>query len=211
MESIGVLAAVILPLLVGLVVVAPDLIPLVFGAQWHVAVPIVQILSVSVILRCLQAWSSVILDAAGRPQVTLRTQLVALCLTPVAVVVGSHWSIEAVAVGFVVVQLIAVEIPVFALTLSELQLSPGRIVRRLAGVALATLCMAIACLVVRLALVELNVGVTMRVAATIALGAIVYSAALWVLAPDIRQLGIALIGKSAAARARVLATRTNKS
>jgi O-antigen/teichoic acid export membrane protein len=209
-ESIGVLAAVILPLLVGLVVVAPDLIPLVFGAQWRVAVPIVQILSVSVILRCLQAWSSVILDAAGRPQVTLRTQLVALCLTPVAVVVGSHWGIEGVAVGFVVAQLIAVEIPVFVLTLSELQLSPGRIVRRLAGVALATLCMAIACLAVRLGLVELNVGVAVRVAATIALGAIVYSAALWILAPDIRQRGMGLISKSAA-RARVLATRTSES
>ena len=123
LESIRFLAAVILPLLLGLVVVAPDLIPAVFGAQWHVSVAIVQILSIYVIIRCLQAWGSVVMDAVGRPEVTLWTQLAALCLTPVGVVIGAQWSVEAVAVCFVVSQLIAVEIPIFILVLSELRVS----------------------------------------------------------------------------------------
>ena len=82
LESNRFLAAVILPVLVGLIVVAPDLIPTVFGPHWHVSVGIIQILSIYVIIRSLQSWSSVLLDAVGRPQVTLWTQLVALCLTP---------------------------------------------------------------------------------------------------------------------------------
>ena len=98
LESIGLLAAVLFPLLAGLIVVAPDLIPLAFGQHWSVAVPILQILSIYVIIRSLQAWNSVVLDAAGKPQITMWTQAAALCLTPVAVVVGSHWGIEAVAV-----------------------------------------------------------------------------------------------------------------
>ena len=111
LESIRFLAAVILPVLVGLIVVAPDLIPAVFGSQWHVSVGIIQILSVYVIIRSLQSWSSVVMDAVGRPQVTLWTQLAALCLTPLAVVIGCQWSVEAVAACFVLSQLIAVEVP----------------------------------------------------------------------------------------------------
>ena len=130
LQSVRYLAAVILPLLVGLVVVAPDLIPIVFGSQWEVSVGIIQILSVYVIIRCLQAWGSVLLDAVGRPQVTLWTQLAALCTTPLAVVIGAQWGIEAVAVGFVLSQLIAVEIPMFIIVLKELRLSLGSVAAR---------------------------------------------------------------------------------
>jgi O-antigen/teichoic acid export membrane protein len=70
LESIRFLAAVIMPVLIRLVV-APDLIPVVFGSHWHVSLAIVQILSVFVIIRSLQSWSSVVMDAVGRPQVTL--------------------------------------------------------------------------------------------------------------------------------------------
>jgi hypothetical protein len=70
LESIRFLAAVIMPVLIGLVVVAPDLIPVVFGSHGHVSVSIVQILSAFVIIRSLQSWSSVVMDAVGRPQVT---------------------------------------------------------------------------------------------------------------------------------------------
>ena len=117
LQSVRYLAAVILPLLLGLVVVAPDLIPIVFGSRWEVSVGIIQILSVYVIIRCLQSWGSVLLDAVGRPQVTLWTQLAALCTTPLAVVIGAQWGIEAVAVGFVLSQLIAVEIPMLIIVL----------------------------------------------------------------------------------------------
>jgi O-antigen/teichoic acid export membrane protein len=67
LESNRFLAAVILPVLVGLVVVAPDLIPAVFGSHWHVSVGIIQILSIYVIIRSLQSWNSVVMDAVGRP------------------------------------------------------------------------------------------------------------------------------------------------
>ena len=204
LESNRFLAAVILPVLVGLIVVAPDLIPTVFGPHWHVSVGIIQILSIYVIIRSLQAWSSVLLDAVGRPQVTLWTQLVALCLTPVAVVIGSQWSIEAVAACFVVGQLIAVEIPILMLVLSELQVSPRTLARRLWGVAAATLVMGTACFLGRAGLSALDVSMAERAALTIAVGLVVYMIALWWLAPDICRRALALgrrfLGKVVAAR-----------
>ena len=206
LESIRFLAAVILPVLVGLVVVAPDLIPVVFGSHWHVSVVIVQILSVFVIIRSLQSWSSVVMDAVGRPQVTLWTQLASLCLTPVGVVIGSQWSVEAVAICFVLSQLIAVEIAILILVLSELRVAPTTLVGRLLGVAAATLVMAITCLLGRLAFSALGVSPAGRAGLTIALGLVVYGSALWWFAPDIcrRVLGLGrrVVGKAVDARRR---------
>jgi O-antigen/teichoic acid export membrane protein len=196
LDSIGLLAAVILPVLVGLIVVAPDLIPLVFGRQWHVSVAIVQILSVYVIIRSLQSWNSVVLDAAGRPQVTLWTQVAALALTPFAVILGAQWSIEAVAVCFVLSQLVAVEIPSLLYVLSELRVTARTVASRLAGIAAATSVMGGACLLGRLGLSALGVGPAGRATLTIALGAVAYPLALSLFAPEIRRRATGLVRRT---------------
>jgi PST family polysaccharide transporter len=162
LDSIAYLAAVLLPLLLGLMILSPDLVPLVFGSRWEVSVHVVQILCVYVLIRGLQSWGSVYMDAVGRPEVTLWTQLASLCLTPVAVVVGINWGIEGVAACFVVAQLIAVEIPMFIIVLSQMQVSRRVLVARLSGIATASVLMAISCVFARFA---------------------VYAPALWWLAP----------------------------
>ncbi len=187
LDGIGYLAAVLLPLLLGLMAVSPDLIPTLFGARWEVSVRVVQILSVAVILRGLQSWGSVYLDAVGRPEVTLWTQLASLCLAPVAVVLGVHWGIEGVAIFYVATQFIAVEVPMFIIVLSQMRVSPRTVLRRLSGVALASLLMAVACLLGRSALEAAGVGMGLRAALTILLGVAVYLPAVWWLAPRISR------------------------
>ena len=205
LDSIGLQAAVVLPLLVGLVVVAPDLIPLVFGQQWRVSVTIIQILSIYVAIRSLQGLNSVVLDAAGRPHVTLWTQLAALALAPIAVILGAQWSIEAVAVCFVLAQLVAVEIPSFVFVLSELRVTARKVASQLSGIAAATVIMAIACLGTRLGLSALGLGMAGRAVLTIALGAVVYPVALSFLAPETSRRAFGLIkrvlGRNTATRA----------
>jgi O-antigen/teichoic acid export membrane protein len=186
-ESLRLLAAVIMPVLAGLVIVAPDLVPAAFGAHWHVSVAIIQILSVYVLVRCMQSWNTPVLDAAGKPQVTMWTQVAALCLTPVAVVVGAHWSVEAVAACFVVGQLIAVEVPSFVFVVAELQVPPRVIAARLRAIVGATLVMAAACLLGRAGLVALDVGIAGRAGLVIAIGALVYVTFIFFLAPDVTQ------------------------
>jgi polysaccharide transporter, PST family len=193
LDSIGILAAVILPILVGLVVVAPDLIPLVFGPQWRVSVTIIQILSVYVIIRSLQSWNSVVLDAAGRPQITLWTQVAALALTPFAVILGAQWSIEAVAVCFVIGQVIAVEIPSLLFVLSELRIAPRKVASRLSGIAAATTIMAVACVVTRLGLTALGLDMAGRAVLTIAIGVVAYPVALSFFAPETSRRAIGLV------------------
>jgi O-antigen/teichoic acid export membrane protein len=193
LDSIGLQAAVILPLVVGLVVVAPDLIPLVFGQQWRVSVTIIQILSFYVIIRSLQSLNSIVLDAAGRPHVTLWTQLAALALTPFAVILGARWSIEAVAVCFVLGQLIAVEIASFVFVLSELRVDPRKVASQLSGIAAATTIMAVACVVTRLGLTSMGLDMAGRAVLTIAIGVVAYSVALSFFAPETSRRAIGLV------------------
>ena len=192
LHSIGYLAAVLLPLLLGLMIVAPDLVPLVFGERWTVSVHIVQILSVYVLIRGLQSWGNVLLDAVGRPEVTLWTQFGSLCLTPIAVVVGVHLGgVEGVAACFVAGQLIAVEIPIFTIVFRQLRLPAKAVAGSLAGVAAAAAVMAAACLAARSAMESVGVPMAGRAALTIAVGAAVYLPALWYLAPHVSRTVIA--------------------
>jgi O-antigen/teichoic acid export membrane protein len=199
LDNIAYLAAVLVPVLLGLIVVSPDLVPAVFGARWEVSVGIVQILSVYVLVRGLQSWGSVYMDAVGRPEVTLWTQLASLCLAPVAVVVGVNWGIEGVAVCFVVAQMIAVEIPMFVIFLRQMRVSPRTVAARLSGVVAASFVMALACLAGRSALEAAGVGMAGRAALTIAIGIAIYVPALWWLAPHVSRRAVE-IGKGRVAK-----------
>ena len=192
LDSIGYLAAILLPLMFGLIIVSPDLVPFLFGERWEVSVALVQILSVAVLIRGLQAWGSVYMDAVGRPEVTFWTQLASLCLTPLAVVIGVNWGIEGIAVGWVVCQLIAVEIPMFVIVLRQMAIPPRTLAARLSGIAAASLIMAAVCLLGRHALEQMGVEMAGRAVVTIGLGVVVYAAALWWLAPQISRRVVAI-------------------
>jgi len=206
LDSIRMLAAVILPGLVGLAIVAPDAIPLVFGSQWSAAVPVIQILTVYVIIRTLQSWNSPVLDAAGRPEITLWTQAAALLLSPIGVLIGSHWGLEGVAVCFVVAQVVAVEIPSLAFVLAELRMPARRVAASLGAIAAATAVMAAACLTVRYSLLETGIGLAGRTVVTIGVGVAVYAAALALLAPDISRRVLGLLRRLRSRRGGTVAS-----
>ena len=187
LESISYLAAVLFPVVLGLLVVSPDLIPAAFGSKWTVSVGVVQILCVYVLIRGLQSWGSVYMDAVGRPEVTFWTQLASLCLTPVAVLVGVQWGIEGIAACYVVVQMIAVEIPMFVIVLAQMRLAARTVAARLAGIAVASGVMVAACVLGRWALETAGVGAGGRTLGVIVIGVAVYVPTLWWLAPHVSR------------------------
>ena len=190
LDSIRLLAAVILPGLVGLAIVAPDAIPLVFGSQWSAAVPVIQILSVYVIIRTLQSWNSPVLDAAvvqsrldaggGAARVTRRRAH--------RLPLGSRSGRR----------LLRVQPgdrsrdPLLAFVLAELRMPARRVAAGLWAIVATTGVMAAACLAARYGLLETGIGFGGRTVATIAVGVAVYAAVLSLLAPDIsrRVLGL---------------------
>jgi O-antigen/teichoic acid export membrane protein len=179
------LAAVVLPALFGLIAVAPDLIPLAFGSQWVPAVPVVQILGVWIMSRSLQTWNNSVMDAAGKPHISMILNATVLIALPPSIWLGSAYGIEGVAVAFSLSALIFGELPSFVITTRQLGLGGLSVLGRLRGIALSSATACIAVVLVRQVLEKAGVGVELRLALSIMVGVAVYVPCLTLVARDI--------------------------
>jgi O-antigen/teichoic acid export membrane protein len=189
LNATGLLGAIVLPMIFGLIAVAPDVIPLAFGRQWTPAVPVVQILCVFVAARALQAWNASVIDAAGKPHFSMFSMAAVLLVLPVSIWLGSSFSIEGVAVFYVLTILLFAELPSFVFTSHELGVRQREVVARLGGVFLCSVLMSCLVALVRVALEREGVGVGVRLSLSIAAGILFYGVSLRFFAPSIfRQL-----------------------
>jgi PST family polysaccharide transporter len=104
-------AAALLPLLSLLIVLAPDLVPWVFGERWAPAAGAVQILAVAGMIAAVLTGYPQILLAAGRPRALLGFNLVLLALYAVTSWIAAPYGLTALAltvVGVHVVMIVAV-------------------------------------------------------------------------------------------------------
>jgi PST family polysaccharide transporter len=168
------LAAIALPALFGLIAVAPDVVPLAFGSQWHDAVPVVQILAVFLMVRTLQTWNTPVMDAFGKPHVAMLINLAVLIVLAPGVWIGSSFGIEGVAIAFSVATFLAGELPSYIITTRALRLNPLRVLGRLGGIIFSSGVMCVAVAMLRRALEDAGIGVELRVLLEGAAGAIVY-------------------------------------
>jgi O-antigen/teichoic acid export membrane protein len=168
-----IMGAIALPLLLGLVAVAPDLIPSVFGHRWQSAVPVVQILAWVGVLETLQGLNASVLLARGRSRTYFRVTGLLFAGSVTAFVIGLHWGIVGIAVCYAVsstlLQPIYTTLAVRAVGATVLQF-----VRSLAGVALASFLMLGVAITTRLALLHTDMPTVARLGITIAVSAVVY-------------------------------------
>jgi PST family polysaccharide transporter len=192
LSGLTLLAGVVLPLLVILIALAPDLIPIAFGAQWTPAVPVVQILAVFFMCRGLQMWNTSVMDAAGKPHVGMILNALVLISLPPSVWLGSHFGVAGVAVAYSLASLAFGEIPSFVLTTRELGVTQLSVLRRLREIALSavTAGAAVACL--RRVMEAGGIALEPRVALSLAFGAATYVCTLRLIAPGVahRLLGM---------------------
>ncbi len=187
------LAAMALPVLFGLVALAPLLIPLVFGAQWVPAVPVVQILSVWVIAKTLQTWNTSVMDAAGKPHVSMILNAAVLIALPPSLWFGSQFGIAGAAVAFSLSEILFGELPSFVLTTRELSLKPRTVLGRIQGTVLASVLSFAAILLCSRLLEGMDMGSGLTILFSVFTGAAVYAGSLTVLARGVARqlLGIA--------------------
>jgi lipopolysaccharide exporter len=110
-------AAVLFPLLFGLIALAPVFIPLAYGDTWEPAVPLTQVLALAGLVSVLGTGTGPLLLATGHPRALFRYNLAALVAYVVAVLIavphGSLavcWAVAAVsALSFLVLQYAVVE------------------------------------------------------------------------------------------------------
>jgi O-antigen/teichoic acid export membrane protein len=166
--------ALTVPMLTGLVIVAPDFIHVVLGAKWDSTVQIIQILAWVGLLQSLQTLNTEILTARDQTSVLFRFSLFFFAAHMIAFAIGVQWGVIGVAVAYAISSTI-VEPLITWLAARALNTSPLIIVKGLAGVAFSSVVMAFAVFVLREALVAADVPAILRLIACVAAGVAVYA------------------------------------
>jgi len=94
------------PMMVGIFVVAPEFINVIYGAKWQPTVLVLQILCLVGIFQSIGTTVGTIQYAKGRPDIGFKWNLFTLCFIATAFFVGVKWGIVGVAVAYTLVSII---------------------------------------------------------------------------------------------------------
>jgi O-antigen/teichoic acid export membrane protein len=184
LKSIRLSSTVAVPAFVGMLVVAPDFVPVVLGDRWHDAVPVLQLLCVAGIAESVAAMNPSLLVAKGRGATLLRFMIFSTILTVGGFGVGLIWGLIGVTSLYAATRVIV--LPVFTkLACDSIGMAMLEWFRNLRTVAEVSAGMGIVVYLARLGLVHEGVPAWARLAILVVLGVAVYLALLWWRAPDV--------------------------
>jgi PST family polysaccharide transporter len=172
------------PLMLGIMITAPDLVPAVFGERWVASVPVLELLACGGLALAMQSLNPAVLQAVNRPATALRFSVVTFATNIAAYAIGLHWGVVGVAAGFAIANtLLAVAYAVLIARVVGLRLRT--LLASQAGVAQAAVAMGAAMLAVRdFGLDELS-GHWLRMTAVLIVGGVAYILVLLWRAPGI--------------------------
>jgi O-antigen/teichoic acid export membrane protein len=180
-----VVAAVFVPALVGLAVVATDFVNVVLGERWNEVAVLLQIFALGVIALVVTALGVQVLTALNRATTLLRFSIAETVALLIGVLVGLRWGTVGVAAGYSVVTVVTRG--VFAwLTTRAFGIPLRQFARSLSGVTEASLGLLGATLLTRLLVAQTSAPDWVRLALVIAVGVGLYlPLCLWRV-PDLR-------------------------
>ena len=180
------------PIFVLLALIAPLIVPLLFGPRWTDSIEIVQILCVyGVVGACGLIWGSIV-AGLGRPDITLRTTATAAAVSLGILLLTAQYGVVAASIAFVVRGYVT--LPFMPIVIARLTgISALRQYRVFVPIlaSVAIMAVAVKTLIVLSApfLSPLVLGV-----AAIASGALVYASALYIFASPALKLGASFLG-----------------
>jgi lipopolysaccharide exporter len=113
LRVLGILALLTIPAALGIAAVAPVLVPVIFGAKWLAAVPLLQILAAYGLIQALQNNVGPLYYAMGKPRIAALMALAYNFLMIPGIVFGSlHWGSTGAAIALLVASIVIVPINV---------------------------------------------------------------------------------------------------
>jgi O-antigen/teichoic acid export membrane protein len=192
-------AAISMPLMLCLIVTAPDFVAVALGAEWSAATPVVQILAWVGVLHAVQTLNGDILQALDRAGTQFRFTLLWAAASIGAFAVGLRWGIVGVAACFAATSTVLAPVSTW-LTARGVGIDVRTFARGLAGVATAATVAASCVLGARLLLVAAGTPAGARLVILAVLGAAVLVPLYALLAPqvldELRRLRARLVGSS---------------
>jgi teichuronic acid exporter len=116
-SSLKVIALIMIPFVFLQSSLAPFYVPIVFGPKWVAAIPILILICLSAIPRPFGAAASTLLTAVGKPNLSLRWDLVFTVAFAGALLIGVHWQAMGVAIAVLVTHVLL--LPLFTVLASR--------------------------------------------------------------------------------------------
>lgn len=177
-------SALLAPLFLGMAIVAPDLVPAVFGERWRAAVPVLQLLSIGGVAQALQVFNGPVYQAQGRPGLWLRFMVFSTGITFGGFAIGLHWGVVGVAGSYAIARSIVLAVNT-SLMCRTVELPLARtVVSYLEIVGLAAV-MGTLVLAARHGLIDAGVARGPRLALLVAIGGATYFILLGWRSPDV--------------------------
>jgi PST family polysaccharide transporter len=109
-------SAVAIPAFLSLAVLAPELTRVAFGPKWTGAIPVMQVLAVVGIPHSVTYLNKAVVNAGGRPNLSLRVAMLTAIVNVVAFVLVVRWGILAVATSYVVCSYLLTPVSLWSVT-----------------------------------------------------------------------------------------------
>lgn len=167
------------PATVGLSLVAPEFVPVIFGHKWDGMTGPLQVLSFYAGFRSIVALLPKLLTAIGKVHYVMLNELASLVVLPVAFYIGSHRGTTGIAWAWVFAYPI-VAIPLYHKTLQSIGMSVGEYVRALRPSLTGTMIIIPVVEWVRHSLAARQ-SLVLRLVVEVAAGALIYGGTLWLL------------------------------
>lgn len=85
------LSIAVLPVMLGMAVVAPDIVLVFLGEKWHDAIPILQVLSIVAAILTLSGLLPQAMNAVGRADISIWINLISLIVFGIGFYIGARW------------------------------------------------------------------------------------------------------------------------
>ncbi len=177
------LAMLLMPMSAGIGLVATDAVAVVLGERWRHAAPLIQALALFAVVKSIAPLSAQILISRGHAAAARRQSLWGLAILPLAFVLASRYGAVAVALVWTSVYPVMVAFQLREAA-HEIGLPIRSIARRIAPILLGTAVMSAAVLLLQRALAGGQLRPAVHLSLSIAVGAVVYTLVLWVVARE---------------------------
>ena len=102
LESLRVMAAIISPIALGILVVAPEAVIVLIGEKWRGAIPILQVFAFMSLIRPLSGTTSPLFLSLGKPQYNFRTAMIQATVLVLIIWPALRWGATGAAMAVVV-------------------------------------------------------------------------------------------------------------
>jgi O-antigen/teichoic acid export membrane protein len=194
------IAALAFPLMMWMLVTAPQLIRVVYGPKWISAIPLVQILALTAAAQSILAPTGWILLSQGRTDVLFKLGIFMTVTACISFVVGLHWGVLGVAIAYTIATYFSAY-PYLAISFRLIDLKVKDFLAKLPSIVLATLIFGVIAFLVRISLERLDVTQDAIILAIVTAASLLsYSALVFVLDRELFTGTVGLLAELRSAR-----------